>query len=288
MKSRMDRYNDDNENVDRLTKNEKLYNQAEDINVEYIDINSGNVFDITELNKETKSREDYRKLKHLDMSNLLEKPVIEEKNPVQPRKTYDINEILEEARKNNLFAEERDKKRLINTEYNILTKLDIENIDKETEAIKKENLRHLIDTIYSNSLAEDVKKKNENQDLLQDLCETKKEDPLSESISRNILAKEETETKPVSNDNVEIKKTVEQTPVVTNDDANVTPKSTEQLATMLNETFVDNTLITTGKMKEEFSEVEQTSPIAVIIGVVLAIIILGVGIFLFIKFFGTF
>lgn len=54
--------------------------------------------------------------------------VIEPKENKQER-VYDINEILRQAKENKLFQED-DRKRLINTEYNILTKLDIEKINQ--------------------------------------------------------------------------------------------------------------------------------------------------------------
>ena len=104
------------------------------------------------------------------------------------------------ARENKLF-EENDKKRLINTEYNILTKLDVGTL--ENDEMKKEDLRSLIDDIYEKEKPIEKEKPNnythsEEDKLLSDLLEDtntiKSDIELDEDISKKIIDKEEDDT----------------------------------------------------------------------------------------------
>ncbi len=199
MNSRMDKYVNNSTTIKKRTqKNEKLYDKVLDMSIDYVDIDVNNAIELNPNNTSKSTREDYQKQKEL--SKILprnEKPEAYVKQEVEPKENriYDINEILELARKNKLF-EDSEKKRLINTEYNILTKLDIDNLDSED--MKKEDLKSLINDIYEKEKPVKVKKysKKDEDALLNDLFDDyepdndlKEELRLQEELSKEILDK---------------------------------------------------------------------------------------------------
>lgn len=189
--SRMDRY-ETSSVKERTEKNRKLYEMVTDIDVDYIDVNNATVID-NNWDNNNLTRTEYQQRKEIDKL-IKKKPESEKIISVTEKnndRIYDINEILKLARENKLFSHDDDKKRLINTEYNILTKLDISKIEEKDTS--KENLRELIDTIYGNSKTETVKdaKKEVPGGLLDDLVE---ETVLSEETSKDILDKEISKT----------------------------------------------------------------------------------------------
>jgi len=146
MKSRMEKYYDSNEEfVGRAAKNENLY-RKKDYSVyssnETI-IAPNNEIDITKLKDIIQSREDYQRAK--SYRNMLsdkkfdyndvpyEEDTYEEKN-------YDINEILKKVKdeKGNISEEDKIRK-LRNTQYDILSNLNIKSKNQE-EAITKVDL----------------------------------------------------------------------------------------------------------------------------------------------------
>lgn len=199
MNSRMNKYVNNSTTIKKRTqKNEKLYDKVLDMSIDYVDIDVNNAIELNPNNTSKSTREDYQKQKEL--SKILprnEKPEAYVKQEVEPKENriYDINEILELARKNKLF-EDSEKKRLINTEYNILTKLDIDNLDSED--MKKEDLKSLINDIYEKEKPVKVKKysKKDEDALLNDLFDDyepdndlKEELRLQEELSKEILDK---------------------------------------------------------------------------------------------------
>ena len=184
MKSRLDRYSDNNktkENVSRLSKNKHLY---DDLNnkigfEELVNFDTQTRIELTSLNSTRKNRESYHQLK--DYQNLISDKVREQNVPVEEEeeeKVFDINSILEEARKNRTDTDELEKKRkLKDEEYNILADLNKKYLSKEKEETKKdeyEGLEELINTITSKTLLNDIKKEEEKEetDLLSDLVAT--------------------------------------------------------------------------------------------------------------------
>ena len=136
------------------------------------------------------------------ISNKKEEPKEIEKIE-QETKVHDINEILKLARENKLFDTADDKKRLLNTEYNILTKLDIEKINSKEE-YSKDALKDLINSIYSSE--EKNNKKEIEKDLFDDLKE--KDLEISEDLSLKVLDKvprEKTELIEIIDDEEEVK-----------------------------------------------------------------------------------
>lgn len=198
MNSRMDKYVSDSSIKQRTKRNENLYNEVQDMNIDYVNINVNNAVELSATNKFNSTREDYHKERELNkiLPKNKEKQ-IEINDIIEPKedRIYDINEILKLARENKLF-EDSNKKRLINTEYNILTKLDVKNL--ESEEMKKEDLRTLINNIYENEIPVKEKKytKREEKELLNDLFASSEEDSVASSmitteLSKQILEKEE-------------------------------------------------------------------------------------------------
>ena len=93
-------------------------------------------------------------------------------------KVYDINSVIAEAKKNRIKKDELEAKRkLKNTNYNILASLNPEELEKyrkeKVERTKpdEEELRSLIDTITSKTLAGEIDQAT-SVDLLSDLMAT--------------------------------------------------------------------------------------------------------------------
>lgn len=188
---RMDRYNDENTVTEKRSyKNQELYQSV--VNTKTTDISnikdvaSSNAFEI-QGNDGTKitSREKYHQMKkyqniepvprvkkELDDFNYLYKN--------REKKVYDINSVLEEARKNRKEQDELEAKRkLKNTSYNILADLNKEELEKYREEKRKRNheldetneLREIIDTITTKTLAGEIDQET-SVNLLSDLMAT--------------------------------------------------------------------------------------------------------------------
>lgn len=221
MKTRMDKY-DENTSSLRSEKNKRLYDEVSDMNIDYVDIDVNNVIDLSS-NKKTGAREEYKKQRELNYFMPNEKKsreYIDNTLDNKEDRVYDINEILKLAKENKLFDSDSSKKRMINTEYNILTKLDLDEVTNKEYS--KENLHELIDTIYEK---EKTTKKKENilyekEDLSSsdDLLNLKEDTVnLNEDISKDILDKTITEVVPkveIDEENEEIEDKKEDTNTV--------------------------------------------------------------------------
>ncbi len=188
---RMDRYRDDNDDLTkRYVKNQELYQDVMN-NTKYTnitDVTNSNVYEIdnSKENQEKNyySRESYQQMKkyqnvetvprvkkELDDFNFLYKG--------NEKKVYDINSVLEEARKNRKVQDDMEEKRkLKNTSYNILADLNKEELEKYREEKKKrimsdeeQNFHDLVDTIASKTLAGEIDKAT-SINLLSDLMDT--------------------------------------------------------------------------------------------------------------------
>ena len=188
---RMDRYNDENTVTEKRSyKNQDLYQSV--VNTKQTDISnisdvaSSNAFEIqTSDGTKITSREKYHQMKkyqniepvprvkkELDDFNYLYKD--------REKKIYDINSVLEEARKNRKEQDELEAKRkLKNTSYNILADLNKEELEKYREEKRKRSLenhetselRELIDTITTKTLAGEIDQET-SVNLLSDLMAT--------------------------------------------------------------------------------------------------------------------
>ena len=180
MRSRLDRYDSKKEEVtgSRLLKNQHLYDDMNNkIGFEkMVDLNTQTRIELSSLNEVKRSRENYQQLK--DYQGLLKKEENRDEivTPVEEEKVFDINAILEEARRNRNDIDELEQKRkLKNEDYNVLSDLNKKYLSKDDEAPKPkdeyEGLEELINTITSKTLAADIKKE-ESEDLLGDLIAT--------------------------------------------------------------------------------------------------------------------
>ena len=185
---RMDRYRgNDTSRESRLDKNQELYHNVSS-NVIYTnitDVTNSNAYEINngQSNSYT-TREAYQQMKKyknvenvpkvrkdLDDFNYLYKQ--------KENKIYDINSVLEEARKNKQEDDALDEKRkLKHTSYNVLAGVNIEELLKYREEKKKreiteeeKEIRDLVDTIASKTLAGELDKET-TVDLLRDLMAT--------------------------------------------------------------------------------------------------------------------
>ena len=212
---RMDRYNDENTVTEKRSyKNHDLYQNV--VNTKTTDISniadvaSSNAFEIQTSNGTAiTSREKYHQMKkyqniepvprvkkELDDFNYLYK--------TKEKKVYDINSVLEEARKNRKEKDELEEKRkLKNTSYNILADLNKEELEKYREEKKKRSLentetnelREIIDTITTKTLAGEIDQET-SVNLLSDLMATnmldivKPQDEIDEENNEIILERE--------------------------------------------------------------------------------------------------
>ena len=172
---RMDRYKDEMEPQSRTDLNQELYQNVSN-NVVYTnitDVTNANAFEIQ--NKQMQKYQNVepipRSRKELDDINYLYQK--------RENKIYDINSVLEEAHRNRQEKDEKEeKRRLKNNEYNILTGINKEELEKYREEKKKrlttpeeEEIRELIDTIASKTLAGEIDKAT-SVNLLSDLMAT--------------------------------------------------------------------------------------------------------------------
>lgn len=185
---RMDRYNTEDvvKESSRSNKNQDLY-QNLDNNIRYAnlsDVTNANAFDITKAKENYRTREGYHQLKEYqpDFKTPKEKKELDEINYLyqdHENRIYDINSVLEEARKNRIEKDKLEEKRkLKNTNYNILANLNPEELEqyrkeKKERIIKpdEQELRSLIDTITSKTLAGEIDKAT-SVNLLSDLMAT--------------------------------------------------------------------------------------------------------------------
>lgn len=202
MSSRMDRYDVPEKNKSsRLSKNQKLYEDlyTNSSYTEFTDINSSNVIELNNnLSNTIGRRENYQKNK--EYSNAFNTddiykydPFEEEKYSLETesisKKDYDINSVLESAKKNRVDVDDLEKKRkLRTTEYDILKDLTEEKLkehkEKKKEVLSKEEeeeLKDLIYTITSNTMRQDI-----DNELLSGLMPTK----LDETVVSSDLSEE--------------------------------------------------------------------------------------------------
>lgn len=200
MTSRMDRHHSNSTQLQsRSSKNEKLYEQlyTNKVYTEFSNV-SNNVVDLNDLqnNGSLNRREQYHKSRILSgEDDTLKKNKMDyfsKKQEENIEKNYNINDVLDEARKNRKIEDEEEKQRhLKNIEYSILSDLSQEKLKeykdkkKQLSRQEEENLEELIHTITSNSL-----RKRIDDELLGDLLPSEESETvvlkqMLESIDEN-------------------------------------------------------------------------------------------------------
>ncbi len=186
MRSRMDRYNQrDRSEYRRSEKNQELYRNI-GTNTKYTnftDVTNANAFDLNRAQKNYRTREGYQQMKEYEgfVNEPKEKKELDDFNYLyqdHENRVYDINSVLEEAKKNRQKKDELEAKRkLKNTNYNILASLNPEELEKyrkekvERTRPDEEELRDLIDTITTKTLAGEIDQQT-SVNLLSDLMAT--------------------------------------------------------------------------------------------------------------------
>ena len=213
MKSRMERYYENDEANTRSHRNKELYKKVHDSEINQFNVNSNESvigessknIDVDNLRQilDKKYRESpKRKSISLDIAD--KKPQIEEIKDED--KDYDINVILEKARqqKQTDYNEERLKK-IRDTQFDILKGLNLkkeENEEDEEEPNDEEKkLMTLINTITSNELANENNSSNP-LDLLEDLKGNDDTKVLpSEEITKTLEVKNSEDIKKIGEEN---------------------------------------------------------------------------------------
>lgn len=211
---RMDRYKEEeNTHTSRLNKNQELYQNFSNntILTNITDVTNANAYDITGRDLSSGShttREAYQQMQKYQREPIPEtKKELEDFNYLYQRKEnkiYDINSVLEEARKNRAEKDERDEKRkLKNNEYNILAGINKQELEKYREEKRKrlatpeeEEIRELIDTIASKTLAGEIDKAT-SVDLLSDLMATSMMDKVEGMSEKEEQEEKEPETETI-------------------------------------------------------------------------------------------
>ena len=218
MEKRTQRYSDESgpkepTRVSRTDKNKLLYDDINNyIGVEEIsNLDTQTKIDLSQLSSYEEKREDFHKVK--DYKDFFYKNKPEEKQEEEPivvseKKVYDINSVLEEAKKNRIKYDELEKKRkLRENEYTTLADInDKEAYSKPSKnEIDENELTNLINTITSHTLLQEIKdaekELEENPDSIKD-----EEDIFSDLIATNVdlnleegIAKEFTSENNMSN-----------------------------------------------------------------------------------------
>lgn len=180
MQKRSDRYRETSEPIEverssRVKKNHVLYDEINSkIGFEEItSFNSDNQINLSSLDMGNLKRSDYQRVKdYKDLLNSKEDVDDQVKEEVAiPKKNYDINKVLEEAKKNREI-DELEGKRSLKGEDNVLNNLNKKYLHQKgfTEE-DNEELKELIDTITSKTLVDDVRDEEEKE-LLSELLAT--------------------------------------------------------------------------------------------------------------------
>jgi len=170
----MDKYTDTPNLKSRSERNKELYEKIKNADIEKFDRNSNatllesdvNIINVDKIKDmlDRKYRNDFDKKIVLEREEQLE-----EEREIVDTKEYDINVILENAKKNqNVDYEKERLKKVYDTQYDILKNLNIDNHEEIEET--EENIMNLINTIT----ALEIKNKEGNTtalDLLSDLTD---------------------------------------------------------------------------------------------------------------------
>ncbi len=174
MERRTDRHmeNDTPIRMSRTSKNSYLYDEKNSIigHEEVINLDAQTSIDLTKLSTQNSSREEYQKLK--DYRDILGKTEEKKEEIIQEeeKKIYDINSILEDAKKNRVKYDELERKRkLRENQYVTLadtSQIDIEEKDKtlSKKDIDEKELTDLINTITSHNLLKEIEEAQNNED----------------------------------------------------------------------------------------------------------------------------
>jgi len=167
MKTRSEKYKDDY-TIKRTEKNQYLYDDLyleKNVSNSVTLMDNVNEIDIRKIKDIINSREEYQKInQYKDLINIKEKQKEKENIEEIDYKKYDINELIESKKQNQNIDEDIIRK-ISNTQYDILEKL---NINKTEEFYKQdEKLKTLINEIKK----DDINNQKSMLDLFSDIPE---------------------------------------------------------------------------------------------------------------------
>ena len=181
MNSRMDKYTETPILKTRTEKNKSLYEQIKTSDIDKFDITSNATVIGEDINKiDIDKVKDMLDKRYRDEYNKRTFKVREEENDdldtkVVDTKEYDINAILEKAKKTqNVDYEKERLKKIHDTQYDILKKLNIEEDSQEIMEDTEENIVNLMNTITQLEMKNSKKESVGNTtalDLLSDLSD---------------------------------------------------------------------------------------------------------------------
>ncbi len=302
MASRMDRYREEemSKTYSRSNRNKELY-QNIGSNTRYTnltDVTNANAIDLDNAKKNANTREGYHQMKEFGRN--VEVPKVKKElddfnylYQTRENRIYDINRVLEEARKNRTNDDEKEEKRkLKNNSYNIITSLNPEELEKyRQEKLNKvyrpedEEIRELIHTITSKTLAGEIDQAA-TVDLLSDLMATNVLDkvPRQEEL-KDDKTKEDTKelSKEVLNEEqlAEVKKLKEEIKEPTLEEASDKLKDADT-------DFYTRSMDLSDKdfeMDDEFKEKSLPVAVKVILIIVVLAAIAAAGYYIFLTYF---
>ena len=167
MKTRSEKYKDDY-TIKRTEKNQYLYDDLyleKNVSNSVTLMDNVNEIDIRKIKDIINSREEYQKInQYKDLINIKEKQKEKENIEEIDYKKYDINELIESKKQNQNIDEDIIRK-ISNTQYDILEKL---NINKTEEFYKQdEKLKTLINEMKK----DDINNQKSMLDLFSDIPE---------------------------------------------------------------------------------------------------------------------
>ncbi len=173
----------------RVNKNKNLYDEINNkIGFEEIPTYvAEKEINLSSLDMDNLNREDYQRVKaYKDLLTDSEKENDKPKEE-KPKKNYDINKVLEEAKKNRKRDELEGKRNLKDEDYNVLNTLNKKYINQKGFSEEdNEELKEIIDTITSKTLVDDVKD-DEEKELLSELLATTIDIKLENELAKTQL-----------------------------------------------------------------------------------------------------
>lgn len=292
MASRMERYDNSLRNVSsRTAKNQQLYKElySNKTYTEFMDIENDNVVELNSneelFNNTRRSNLNRNRVIYSNGTNQVQRrsdlginssyqKILEE----DKEKTYNINDIMEMARRNRTELDENEKKlKIRSAEYSILSDLSQEKLKEYQERKEKglskdeeENLEELIHTITSQSLRKKI-----DDHLLTDLLADEDSDTF---VSKKLLD----EIENGSNDEID------------DDDTKEQSENTDSIEKGLDTSFYTRSmdlkkedLIMPSDENEETDlsfEDEKEGPLKVIVTIVLVLLVLAIVGYVFYKY----
>lgn len=305
MRSRMERYVEENEQsqYSRSNKNQELYQNigTNQRYTNFTDVTNANAIDLDRAKQNSQTREGYHQMKEYGpvIPNPKGKRELEEFNYLyqdHENRVYDINSVLEEARKNRAEKDELEEKRkLKNTNYNILAGLNPEQLEQyrkekqeRTKKPNEEELRELIDTITSKTLAGEIDKAT-SVNLLSDLMATNVLKKVSEDETSNISQETEEKEESENDDKLSLSKEILDKDQI-NKMKQVKDKTPQQEVQSLKE--ADNDFYTRSmdlsdkdfEMANEFKEKKVPLPVKIILIIIILVVLAIAGYFIWKSF----